>query len=54
MIEGKIEHENDRWIGAAAAVIWKLYQTVVVKTEQSLKVKLLINQSILVPMFNVL
>ncbi len=47
--EGKMERETDRWIGAAAAVIWTLYLIVVVKKELSRKAKLSIYQSIYVP-----
>ncbi|KAK3517715.1 hypothetical protein QTP70_016131 [Hemibagrus guttatus] len=43
--EGRI----DRQIGAAAAVMWSMYRSVVVKKELSQKVKLLIYQSIYVP-----
>ena len=35
MSKGKMEHEVDRWIGAASAVMWALYWTVVVKKELS-------------------
>ncbi len=38
----------DRWIGVAAAVMWALYRTVVVKRELSPKAKLSIYQSICV------
>ncbi len=31
--EGKMEHEMDRWIGAASAVMQALYRTIVVKRE---------------------
>ncbi|KAK7884420.1 hypothetical protein WMY93_027543 [Mugilogobius chulae] len=47
--EGKMEHEIDRWIGAASAVMQSLYQTVVVKKELSQKAKLSIYRSIYVP-----
>ncbi len=43
--EGKMEHEMDRPIGVAAAVM----QTIVMKRELSLKAKLLIYQLIYVP-----
>ncbi|KAL1274593.1 hypothetical protein QQF64_027407 [Cirrhinus molitorella] len=29
--EGRMEHEIDRWIGAAATAMWSMYQSVVVK-----------------------
>ena len=38
--EGRMEHEIDRPIGAAAAVMQSLYQSVMVKRELSQKVKL--------------
>lgn len=38
--EGKMEHEIDRWIGAASAVMQALYKTVMVKKELSRKAKL--------------
>ncbi|KAK3506681.1 hypothetical protein QTP70_014290 [Hemibagrus guttatus] len=47
--EGRMEREIDRWIGAAAAVMRFMYQSVVVKKELSRKVKLSIYQSIYVP-----
>ena len=47
--EDKMEHELDRWIGAASAVVWALYQTVVVMKELSQKAKLSIYQSVYVP-----
>jgi len=47
--EGKIERVMDRWIGAASAVMWALYQSIVVKRELSRKAKLSIYQSIYVP-----
>lgn len=37
--EEKIEPENDRWIGAASAVMQSLYRSVVVKNEVSRKPK---------------
>ena len=43
--EGKMERE----ISAASAVMWALYQTVVVKKELSQKAKLSIYQSVYVP-----
>ncbi len=49
--EGKMEREIDK-IGAASAVMWALYQTVVVKKELSRKAKLSICQSICVPTLN--
>ncbi|KAK3521471.1 hypothetical protein QTP70_005768 [Hemibagrus guttatus] len=48
MSEGRMDREIDRWIGAAAAVMQSMYQSVVVK-ELSWKAKLLIYQSIYVP-----
>ncbi|KAK3526805.1 hypothetical protein QTP70_033550 [Hemibagrus guttatus] len=47
--EGRMDREIDRRIGAAAAVMWSMYQSVVVKKELSRKAKLLIYQSIYVP-----
>ncbi|KAK3545415.1 hypothetical protein QTP70_007410 [Hemibagrus guttatus] len=47
--EGRMDHEIDRRIGAAAAVMWSMYQSVVVKKELSRKAKLSIYQSIYVP-----
>ena len=47
--EGKTQSEVDRWIGAASAVMWALYWTVVVKKELSQKAKLSIYQSVYVP-----
>ncbi|KAK3510452.1 hypothetical protein QTP70_006835 [Hemibagrus guttatus] len=47
--EGRMDHEVDRWIGAAAAVMQSMYQSVVVKKELSRKAKLSIYQSIYVP-----
>ncbi|KAK3518362.1 hypothetical protein QTP86_018292, partial [Hemibagrus guttatus] len=47
--EGRMDHEIDRWIGAAAAVMRSMYQSVEVKKELSRKVKLSIYQSIYVP-----
>ncbi|KAI3355708.1 hypothetical protein L3Q82_004202 [Scortum barcoo] len=38
--EGKMEREIDRRIGAASAVMWSVYRTVVVKKELSRKAKL--------------
>ncbi len=35
--EGKMEHEIDRLIGAASAVMWALFRTIVVKRELSRK-----------------
>ncbi|XP_055016887.1 AP-5 complex subunit sigma-1 isoform X2 [Boleophthalmus pectinirostris] len=46
--EGRMEREIDRWIGAASAVMWSLYRTVV-KRELSRKAKLSIYRSIYVP-----
>ncbi|KAK0135127.1 hypothetical protein N1851_029060 [Merluccius polli] len=46
--EGKMEHEMDRRIGAASAVMWVLYQNVV-KTEMSRKAKVLIYQLSYIP-----
>ncbi len=47
--EGRMEREIDRRIGAAAAVMWSLYRSVVVKRELSRKAKLSIYRSIYVP-----
>ncbi|KAK3552841.1 hypothetical protein QTP86_022544 [Hemibagrus guttatus] len=47
--EGRMDCEIDRRIGAAAAVMWSMYRSVVVKKELSRKVKLSIYQSIYVP-----
>ncbi|XP_016305013.1 uncharacterized protein LOC107660256 [Sinocyclocheilus anshuiensis] len=47
--EGKMERQVDRRIGAASAVMWSLYRSVLVKKELSLKAKLSIYQSIYVP-----
>ncbi len=41
--EGRMEHEIDRWIGAAE--MRSMYRSVVVKKELSLKAKLLIYRS---------
>ncbi|KAK3548428.1 hypothetical protein QTP70_012986 [Hemibagrus guttatus] len=47
--EGRMDHEIDTRIGAAAAVMWSMYRSVVVKKELSRKAKLSIYQSIYVP-----
>ncbi|KAK3538143.1 hypothetical protein QTP70_032395 [Hemibagrus guttatus] len=47
--EGRMDHEIDRRIGAAAAVMRSMYRSVVVKKELSRKAKLSIYQSIYVP-----
>ncbi|KAK3549306.1 hypothetical protein QTP70_034533, partial [Hemibagrus guttatus] len=47
--EGRMDHEIDRRISAAAAVMRSMYRSVVVKKELSRKAKLLIYQSIYVP-----
>ncbi|KAK3510136.1 hypothetical protein QTP70_026851 [Hemibagrus guttatus] len=47
--EGRMDREIDRWIGAVAAVMQSMYQSVVVKKELSQKAKLSIYQSIYVP-----
>ncbi|KAK3552451.1 hypothetical protein QTP86_011720 [Hemibagrus guttatus] len=47
--EGRMDREIDRRIGAAAAVMRSMYQSVVVKKELSWKAKLSIYQSIYVP-----
>lgn len=44
--DGTLEHEMDRRVGAALAVLWVLYRTVVVKRE------LIQNQSIFVVVMN--
>ncbi len=46
--EGRMEWETDRWIGAASAVIWSMYRSVMVK-ELSCKPKLSIYRLIYVP-----
>ncbi|KAK3561572.1 hypothetical protein QTP86_010655 [Hemibagrus guttatus] len=48
-VEGRMDREIDRRIGAAAAVMRSMYRSVVVKKELSRKVKLSIYQSIYVP-----
>ena len=50
MIEGKLEREIDRWLGAASAVMRTLKRSVVVKRELSQKEKLSICRLIYVPM----
>ncbi|KAK3566414.1 hypothetical protein QTP86_032266 [Hemibagrus guttatus] len=47
--EGRMDHEIDRRIGAAAAVMRSMYRPVVVKKKLSRKAKLSIYQSIYVP-----
>ncbi|KAK3530739.1 hypothetical protein QTP70_000755 [Hemibagrus guttatus] len=47
--EGRIDREIDRRIGAVAAVMRSMYQSVVVKKELSQKAKLSIYQSIYIP-----
>ncbi|KAK3572533.1 hypothetical protein QTP86_034321, partial [Hemibagrus guttatus] len=47
--EGRMDREIDRRIGAAAAVMWSMYRSVVVKKELSRKAKLSIYQSIYAP-----
>ncbi|KAK3559606.1 hypothetical protein QTP86_013548 [Hemibagrus guttatus] len=47
--EGRMDHEIDRQIGAAAAVMQSMYRSVVVKKELNRKAKLSIYQSIYVP-----
>ncbi|KAK3526001.1 hypothetical protein QTP70_011802 [Hemibagrus guttatus] len=47
--EGRMDHEIDRRIGAAAAVMRSMYRSVVVKKELSRKAKLSIYQSIYAP-----
>ncbi|KAK3532449.1 hypothetical protein QTP86_018088, partial [Hemibagrus guttatus] len=47
--EGRMDRENDRRIGAAAAVMRSMYWSVVMKKELSQKAKLSIYQSIYVP-----
>ncbi|KAK3557454.1 hypothetical protein QTP70_027739, partial [Hemibagrus guttatus] len=49
MSEGRMDREIDRRIGAVAAVMRSMYQSVVVKKELSRKAKLSIYQSIYVP-----
>ncbi|KAK3567165.1 hypothetical protein QTP86_011304 [Hemibagrus guttatus] len=49
MSEGRMDREIDRRIGAAAAVMWSMYRSVVVKKELSPKAKLSIYQSLYVP-----
>ncbi len=48
-MEGRMEREIDRRIGAASAVMRLMYRSVVVKKELSCKAKLSIYQSIYVP-----
>uniref|UniRef100_A0A669BS49 Reverse transcriptase domain-containing protein n=1 Tax=Oreochromis niloticus TaxID=8128 RepID=A0A669BS49_ORENI len=50
--DGRREPEIDRWIGAAAAAMRTLYQSVVVKRELNIKAKLSIYRSIYVPTLN--
>ncbi|KAK3527697.1 hypothetical protein QTP86_034170 [Hemibagrus guttatus] len=47
--EGRMDRDIDRQIGAAAAVMWSMYRSVVVKKELNRKGKLSIYQSIYVP-----
>uniref|UniRef100_A0AAY5JVS7 Reverse transcriptase domain-containing protein n=1 Tax=Esox lucius TaxID=8010 RepID=A0AAY5JVS7_ESOLU len=47
--KGRMEREIDRRIGAASAVMWSMYRSVVVKKEVSRKAKLSIYRSIYVP-----
>jgi len=47
--EGKMEREMDKRIGAASAVMWGLYWSVLVKRELSWKMKLSIYRSIYIP-----
>ncbi|KAK3507968.1 hypothetical protein QTP70_005998 [Hemibagrus guttatus] len=47
--EGRMDHEIDRQIGAAEAVMQSMYRSVVVKKELSRKAKLSIYQPIFVP-----
>ncbi|KAK3565056.1 hypothetical protein QTP86_032481, partial [Hemibagrus guttatus] len=47
--EGRMDCEIDRRIAAAAAVMWSMYRSVVVKKELSRKAKLSIYQSIYIP-----
>lgn len=49
MSKGRVEHEIDGWIGLVSTAMWSLYQSAVVKTELSMKVKLSIYWSIYVP-----
>jgi len=51
--EGKMEREIDRWIGAASAVMWALYRSIVVKRDLSQKVNLSIYRSIYIPTLTV-
>jgi len=44
-----MEREMDRRIGAASAVMWALYRSIVVKRELSRKAKLSMYMSIYVP-----
>ncbi|KAK3528727.1 hypothetical protein QTP70_010164 [Hemibagrus guttatus] len=47
--KGRMDRESDRQISAAAAVMWSMYRSVVVKKELSRKAKLSIYQSTYVP-----
>ena len=47
--ERRMERKIDRQIGAAAAEMWSLYWSVVVKREPSRKAKLSIYRSIYIP-----
>uniref|UniRef100_A0A669C5T3 Reverse transcriptase domain-containing protein n=1 Tax=Oreochromis niloticus TaxID=8128 RepID=A0A669C5T3_ORENI len=49
MSDGRREREIDRWIGAVAAVMRRLYRSIVVKRKLSVKAKLSIYWSIYVP-----
>lgn len=49
MSEGEMECEINRQIGAASAVMWSLHPSLMVKKQQSRKVKLSIYWSICVP-----
>ena len=47
--EGRIEWEIGRWIGAASAVVWSLYRSVVVKRESNQKAGLSVDWSVFAP-----
>lgn len=50
-IEGKMESEANRWIGAVTAVMWTLYWTIVGKRELGRKAKLSTYQMVMVMRF---
>ncbi|KAK3548141.1 hypothetical protein QTP70_004858 [Hemibagrus guttatus] len=50
--EGRMDHEIDRWIGAAAAVMQSMYRSVVVKKELNRKIRLDAHKPQLLPLRN--